>query len=366
VLSALPAVMVMKDLPEPRPTHVLFRGAYDAPREQVEPATPASVMDFPADLPQNRLGLARWLVDPRNPLPARVTVNRYWQLYFGKGLVVTTEDFGNQGALPSHPLLLDWLATTFVASGWDVKALQKLIVTSAAYRQSSVAEPALLERDPDNTLLARGPSSRLPAEMIRDNALAVSGLLVRQIGGPPVHPYQPPGLWQELATRNVTEYEQDHGDKLYRRSMYTIWKRTSPPPSMMSFDASERNFCTVRRQNTSTPLQALVLLNDPQYVEAARLLAERMLREGGETLADRLTFAFRLLTSRRPLPHEVTLLTNLYEQEAAAFQADRPGALALLSVGEHPRDARLDASEVAALTVIANTIMNFDEAVVKR
>ncbi len=366
VISALPEVMVMKDLPEPRPTHLLYRGAYDAPRERVEPATPASVMDFSADLPQNRLGLARWLMDPRNPLPARVTVNRYWQLYFGKGLAVTTEDFGNQGALPSHPLLLDWLATTFVESGWDVKALQKRIVMSATYRQSSVAGPDLLERDPDNTLLARGPSYRLPAEMIRDNALAVSGLLVRQIGGPPVKPYQPPGLWKELATRNVTEYEQDHGDKLYRRSMYTIWKRTSPPPSMMSFDASERNFCTVRRQNTSTPLQALVLLNDPQYVEAARLLAERMLREGGETLADHLTFAFRLLTSRPPLAHEMTLLTDLYEQELATFAADRSGALALLGVGEYPRDERLDPSQVAALTVVANTIMNFDEAVIKR
>ena len=366
VFTALPDVMIMRDLPEPRATHVLHRGAYDAPRGRVEPGTPASVLAFPDDVPRNRLGLARWLTDPRNPLPGRVTVNRYWQLYFGTGLVATPDDFGNQGALPSHPDLLDWLATTFVASGWDVKALQKLIVTSATYRQSSLAGPALLERDPDNVLLARGPSYRLPAEMLRDNALAVSGLLVRDFGGPPVKPYQPAGLWKELATRNATEYVQDHGDKLYRRSMYTIWKRTTPPPAMMNFDTPERNFCTVRRQSTSTPLQALVLLNDPQFVEAARMLAERMLLEGGTTLEERLTFAFRLLTSRRPFEKELTLLDELYRQELATFKADRPSAAALLSVGEHPRDERLDPAEVAALTVVANTLMNFDEAVIKR
>ena len=206
----------------------------------------------------------------------------------------------------------------------------------------------------------------MPAEMIRDHALAASGLLVRKIGGPPVKPYQPQGLWKELATRNVTEYEQDHGEKLYRRSMYTIWKRTSPPPSMMNFDTPERNFCAVRRQSTSTPLQALVLLNDPQYVEAARLLAERLLREGGDTVEDRLTFAFRLLTSRRPLAHELALLTDLYELEWETFQADQQGALALLNVGEYPRDEQLDQAQVAALTVVANTLMNFDEAVIKR
>ena len=367
LMSALPEVMVMRDLPEPRPTHILDRGAYDAPTERVEPGTPASVMAFPDDLPKNRLGLAQWLVDPGNPLPARVTVNRYWQLYFGTGLVATPDDFGSQGALPTHPLLLDWLATTFAASGWDVKALQKLIVTSATYRQSSVATPALLERDPDNVLLARGPSYRMPAEMIRDQALASSGLMVRTIGGPPVKPYQPKGLWKELATRNATEYEQDHGEKLYRRSMYTIWKRTSPPPSMMNFDMPERNFCTVRRQSTSTPLQSLVLLNDPQYVEAARLLAERLLREGrGGTIEDRLTFAFRLLTSRPPLAHELSLLTTLYEAELETFQADRQGARALLSVGEYPRDEQLDLAQTAALTVVASTLMNFDEAVMKR
>lgn len=366
LMSALPEVMVMRDLPEPRPTHVLYRGAYDAPRERVEPGTPASVMAFPDDLPKNRLGLAKWLTDPRNPLPARVTVNRYWQLYFGQGLVATPDDFGSQGALPSHPRLLDWLATTFVASGWDVKALQKLIVTSATYRQSSVASPALLERDPDNVLLARGPSYRMPAEMIRDNALAVSGLLVREIGGPPVKPYQPAGLWKELATRNATEYEQDHGEKLYRRSMYTIWKRTSPPPSMMNFDTPERNICIVRRQSTSTPLQALVLLNDPQYVEAARLLAERLLAEGGPTVEDHLTTAFRLLTSRRPLPRELTLLVDLYEAELETFRANRQNATDLLTVGEYAYDQPFDRADVAALTVVTSTLMNFDEAVIKR
>ena len=229
LISMLPEVMVMRDLPEPRPTYILDRGQYDAPGEQVSRATPAAVMPFAEELPSNRGGLAQWLLDPRNPLPARVTVNRYWQMYFGKGLVATPDDFGNQGSLPTHPALLDWLAMTFMDLDWDVKALQRLIVTSSTYKQSSVAGPALRERDPGNTLLARGPSYRLPAEMIRDNALAVSGLLVGKIGGPPVKPYQPEGLWKELATRNATQYEQDRGDKLYRRSMYTIWKRTTPP-----------------------------------------------------------------------------------------------------------------------------------------
>lgn len=366
ILTAQPQVMIMRDRPVPRPTHLLFRGAYDAPREQVDHGTPASIMDFPDDLPKNRMGLAQWLIDPRNPLPARVQVNRYWQLYFGNGLVATPDDFGNQGALPTHPALLDWLATTFVDSGWDVKAFQKLIVMSATYRQVSNVTPELLEKDPDNVLLARGPSYRLPAEMIRDNALAVSGLLADSLGGPPVKPYQPAGLWKELATRNATEYVQDHGIDLYRRSMYTIWKRTTPPPSMMNFDMPERNFCSVRRQSTSTPLQALVLLNDPQYVEAARLLAERMIKEGGEALTDRLTYAFRLLTSRAPFEHELALLADLFSKEQDAFDSDRQSALDLLGAGEYPYDPSLDVTEVAALTVVASTILNFDEAVIKR
>ena len=366
IMSLLPEVMAMRDLPEPRPTYILDRGQYDAPVQRVERATPASIMSFPEDLPQNRMGLAEWLTDPGHPLFARVTVNRYWQMYFGNGLVSTPDDFGSQGALPTHPELLDWLATTFVDMDWDVKALQKLIVSSATYRQGSIAGPALLEKDPDNTLLARGPSYRMPAEMIRDHALAASGLLVDEIGGPPVKPYQPEGLWQELATRNATKYEQDQGDNLYRRSMYTIWKRTTPPPSMMNFDTSERNVCTVRRQSTSTPLQALVLLNDPQYVEASRLLAERLLREEQGGSRAQIALGYRLLTSRLPDDEEVELLAGLYEEELDTFKADRESALELLSVGEYPRDERFDPAQLAALTVVANTIMNFDEAVIKR
>ncbi len=366
IVSLLPEVMAMRDMPEPRPTYILDRGQYDAPVERVERATPASIMSFPEDLPLNRMGLAEWLTDPGHPLFPRVTVNRYWQMYFGNGLVSTPDDFGSQGALPTHPELLDWLATTFVDLDWDVKALQKLIVTSATYRQSSIADPALLEKDPDNTLLARAPSYRMPAEMIRDHALAASGLLVDDIGGPPAKPYQPEGLWKELATRNATEYKQDQGDNLYRRSMYTIWKRTTPPPSMMSFDTSERNVCTVRRQSTSTPLQALVLLNDPQYVEASRLLAERLLREEQGGARAQIALGYRLLTSRLPDDEEVELLAGLYEEELNAFGADRKSALDLLSVGEYPRDERFDPAQLAALTVVANTIMNFDEAVIKR
>jgi hypothetical protein len=367
IMTAQPSVMVMRERNDPRPTFVLARGAYDAPTDkQVSPGTPEAVLPFSENLPPNRLGLAKWLMDPKNPLTARVTVNRYWQHYFGQGIVTTPDDFGNQGALPSHPLLLDWLATTFIESGWDVKAMQKTIVMSATYQQSSIAGPELKERDPDNKLLARGPSYRWSAEVIRDNALAASGLLVRKIGGPSVKPYQPEGLWEELATRNATVYVQDHGENLYRRSMYTIWKRTTPPPAMISFDASERNFCQVKRHNTSTPLQALILLNDPQYIEASRMLAERMIKEAGPTDDERISFAFRLLTSRHPLPTEVSKLIELYRAELKEFQKDRSTAESFLNVGEYPRDRALDPAEVAAGALVANTIMNFDEAVIKR
>ena len=293
-------VMAMRELPAPRPTFVLARGAYDAPTVRVTPGTPRAVGDFPANLPQNRLGLARWLVNPRHPLTARVIVNRHWAMLFGRGLVATPADFGNQGRLPSHPDLLDWLATTFIESGWNLKALQKRIVLSATYRQESKIDATRLDQDPDNEWLGRGPSYRLAAEQIRDGALAASGLLVRTVGGPSVYPYQPPGLWEALATRNATKYEQGKGADLYRRSLYTVWKRSSPPPSAISFDAADRLFCTVSRQRTNTPLQSLVLLNDPQYLEASRVLAERMIVEGGAGVRDRITFAFRLLTSRRP------------------------------------------------------------------
>jgi hypothetical protein len=317
--------------------------------------------------PQNRLGLSQWLFHPDNPLTARVAVNRYWYMFFGRGIVGTLEDFGNQGDLPTHPELLDWLALEFQNSGWDVKALVRLIVTSATYRQSSVAPKELREKDPDNLLLARGPSYRLPAEMIRDNALAASGLLVKKVGGPSVKTYQPEGLWSKTHfSRLLVNYEHDEGEKLYRRSMYTFIRRTAPPPSMTVLDASDRNMCIVRRQRTSTPLQALLLLNEPQMVEAARLIAERVYKEGGESSDEKLNFTFRLLTSRNLLGEELPLMRELYEQELQKYQEDETGAKELLAVGEYPRDQNLPLTQVAALTAVTNIMMNYDEVYTKR
>ena len=366
LLTALTEVMTMRDLPSPRPTFVLARGAYDAPTDRVEPGTPAALGALPAGLPPNRLGLAKWLLNPAHPLTARVFANRYWALVFGRGLVPTLADFGSQGQLPSHPALLDWLATSLMQTGWDLKAYQKRLVMSATYRQSSIADDVRREADPANVWLSRGPSHRLAAEQIRDAALAASGLLVSTIGGPSVYPYQPPGLWEALATRNATTYTQGHGDDLHRRSLYTVWKRSSPPPSATSFDAAERLFCTVNRQRTSTPLQALILLNDPQYVEAARKLGERMVLEGGPAPSGRVALAFRLLTGRTPLTSELALLETLYADQRARFVKDPPSARRLLATGEAPRNSALPAVDVAAASVVASTVMNMDEAVMKR
>jgi hypothetical protein len=302
-----------------------------------------------------------------------VAVNRYWQMVFGTGLVKTTEDFGSQGEPPSHPQLLDWLACEFMSpselplgSGsrtpWDVKALQKLIVMSATYRQSSKVTPQLLQLDPENRLLARGPRLRLTAEMIRDQALAVSGLLVEKVGGPSVKPYQPAGLWEELSTN---AYEQDHGESLYRRSLYTFWKRTAGPPAMLTFDASARETCTVRETRTNTPLQALTLLNDVTFVEAARKLAERMLAEGGDAPEQQLAYGFRLALARQPSPEELQVLLAGFESHLADFRADPAGAEKLLAVGEAPRNPQFDVCEVAARAAIAGLILNLDEAVTK-
>ncbi len=365
LLTAQPEVMVLEELAEPRPTYVLERGAYDAPGEEVTPGAPAALLRFDDALPPDRRGLAEWLLDPQHPLTARVAVNRMWQRFFGRGIVATPDDFGAQGARPSHPDLLDWLATRFIENGWNVKALQKEIVSSATYRQSSLGSDVDLDRDPDNILLARGPSFRLTAEQIRDNALAASGLLNREIGGEPVKPYQPPGLWGELATRNATKYEQDTGEKLYRRSMYTIWKRTTPPPSLISFDAAERNMCTVKRQSTNTPLQALVLMNDPQFVEAARVLAERIMLTSQDREA-RLNLLFATLTSRRADDTEIALLSDLYAGQHQRFAADRTSADQLLSVGEKPRNGALGLAELASYAVVANTLMSYDEVVMRR
>jgi hypothetical protein len=368
IITKLPQVMVMRDLPaeRARPTFVLARGAYDAPTTKVEADTPAMLPRLASGQPRNRLGLARWLTAKDNPLAARVLVNRYWAMLFGNGLVATPEDFGNQGKLPTHPQLLDYLAVSFRDGGWNLKGLLRQIVTSQTYRQSSVATPQALELDPANEKLARGPGYRLSSEQIRDNALAASGLLVRTVGGPSVYPYQPPGLWEELATRNATTYAQGKGDDLYRRSLYTVWKRSTPPPSAISFDASERLLCTVRRQRTSTPLQALVLLNDVQYVEAARVLAERLLLEGGATPAEKVTLAYRLLTSRHPRPSEVATVQALYDRERARFAANVVAARVLAASGDKPPARTLDPVDVATWTVVASTIMNTDEAVNKR
>jgi hypothetical protein len=363
-INRIDEIMIMGDGPTPRTTYVLKRGQYDAHGDVVEPATPESILPLDPHLPRNRLGLGRWLIDPKNPLPARVIVNRYWQLFFGKGIVVTAEDFGSQGALPTHPELLDWLAKHFTDSGWDLKALCKMIVTSATYRQASGASPELLARDPDNKLLARGPKNRLTAEMIRDQALAASGLLVQKFGGPSVRPYQPDGLWEEKSSG--WKYELDKGEGLYRRSLYTYWKRASQHPMMLTFDAAERNTCLVRRQSTSTPLQALVLLNDTQFVEAARKIAERAMQHGGATPDERATFIFRLLTGRRPSDKEIAILRRLYQEQLEISHANEEASAALVQVGEAKSDATLNLAELAATTALATAILNFDDATQKR
>jgi hypothetical protein len=355
-------LMVMEELAEPRPTYLLERGDYDSPGELVQPGTPAAILAFDDHLPPNRLGLAQWLTDPRHPLTARVAVNRFWQILFGRGLVATPEDFGNQGRLPSHPELLDWLAVSFVESGWDVKALIKRMVLSATYRQSSECEPELRVGDPENELLARGRSYRWPAEILRDQALAASGLLVDRIGGPPVKPYQPEGLWEE---KSSARYTRDEREGSWRRSLYTYWKRTSPPPAMVTLDAAQREVCAVAREATSTPLQALVLLNDPQYVEAARALADRVMQADEDSDA-RLLRMFRMLTSRTPSEAQRQVLRSLYDQQQTAFAADPDAAGEFLQVGDHRADENSDPAELAALTVVAQTLLNYDETVMKR
>jgi hypothetical protein len=361
--EAMPTVMIMEEQNPPKETFVLVRGEYDKPGERVKRGLPTCLPPLPEGAPNDRLGFARWLVDPRNPLCARVTVNRFWQLFFGSGLVRTAEDFGSQGELPSHPELLDWLATQFIRTGWDVKALVKLIATSATYRQSSQVNARLTAVDPDNRLLAHGPRFRLAAGTIRDSALAAAGLLVESVGGPSVRPYQPAGLWEELTAH---KYEQDHGESLYRRSMYTFWKRTIAPPAMMTFDAASRETCIVRPQRTNTPLQALATLNDITYVEAARGLAKRMLLEGGgKSPRERIILAFRLATGRRPRTDELHVLLAGLETQLSHYAANPAAADELIGVGESPRDERLQTIEWAAYTNIASVILNLDEALTK-
>jgi hypothetical protein len=350
-------IMVMGDLEEPRPTFILDRGMYNAPTEQVEPGIPESVLPYDEKLPKNRLGLAKWFFDAENPLTARVFINRIWQMHFGKGLVVTSDDFGNQGSLPTHPELLDWLAVQFRESGWDIKKMHKLIVMSATYRQSSKYSPDLLEKDPDNLLLARGPSFRMTAEMVRDNALAISGLLVHNTNSESAYPYQPEGLWDEISTKSWRyKYLQEPGEGLYKRSLYTIWKRTSGPPSMMIFDVGDRAECKVRRTETSTPLQALVLLNDPQYVEAARVAAEKLIKKYKPQ--EQLAKAFILSTGRQADTQELEIIEQFYQEEEERFTQNIGDAMAYLSTGSKPVDESLDPVKVASLATVINGIMN--------
>ena len=365
--SSKMTTMIMGEASPMRPTYVLNRGMYDSPK--IEEAIPASIPPalgkLPEGAPANRLGLAQWLASDDNPLTPRVAINRYWSMFFGNGLVNTMDDFGSQGEWPSHPALLDWLAVDFVESGWDVKRMIKQIVMSATYRQSSRVTPELKERDPGNRLLARGPRFRLQGEFIRDNALALSGLLIDTVGGPGVKPYQPPGLWNEVSLSGNVRFVADKGRKLFRRSMYTYWKRSAPAPSMIIFDAPSREKCVVKRQRTNTPLQAFVTLNDPQFVEASRHLAERILREGGKSDADKLEFAWKLVTSRAPSMSKVQTLQSLLHDQQKLFKAEPEKAKQYLDIGDTQRDASLDQAQHAAWTVIANLLLNMDEALTR-
>jgi hypothetical protein len=361
--ETIPTVMVMKDREQPRGTFLLKRGAYDAPLDRVTPAVPGFLPPLPEDSPRNRLGLARWLVDPRNPLTARATVNRFWAMLFGTGIVKTVEDLGAQGEWPVHPDLLDWLAIEFVDSGWRVKHILKTMVMSATYRQSSRVTGELIRRDPENRLLARGPRFRLPPEMIRDQALAVSGLLVEKIGGPPVRPYQPPGLWQELA--GGKGYQEDSGEGLWRRSLYTYWRRTVAPPNMVNFDAPTRETCVVRESRTNTPMQALNLMNDIAYVEAARKLAERMIMEGGGGAEMRARRGYELVLGRPPKAKERDALLRALARFETYYRTNQKDAELFVAHGTSRRAGKIKAAELAAWSGIASLILNTDEAITK-
>ncbi len=363
VRKATPQVMVMRERSTPRKTNVLIRGAYDKYGDEVTAALPSTLEspDLPAEA-DSRLDLANWLVDPDHPLTARVTVNRHWQHFFGNGLVRTPEDFGSQGQRPTHPELLDWLATEFVRSGWDVKHLHRLIVTSAAYRQSSNVTPERLAADPDNALLARGARHRLSAFGLRDQALALAGLLVERRGGPPVKPYQPARIWADFSFDKI-KYVQDHGDALYRRTLYTFWRRSVGPTTL--FDTSARQVCTVDVRRTNTPLHALTTLNDVTFAEAARKFAERIVREGGDTDDARVTWAFRSATARRPTAAELAVLRRAIERSRDHYRENAAEVDAVLSVGESPVDGSLDRTEIAAWSAVASLIINLDEVLVR-
>ncbi|MDP1589599.1 MAG: DUF1553 domain-containing protein, partial [Prosthecobacter sp.] len=351
-------IMVMKELPQPKKAYVLTRGEYDKREEEVGPVTPAFLSPYPQGAPKNRLGYAQWLTAPDHPLMARVTVNRLWQSLFGRGLVKTTEDFGSQGERPLYPELLDYLSMKFIQSGWDVKALIKEIVISQVYRQNSIADAKTMADDPDNQWLARGPRFRLPAEMIRDNALAAAGLIKLTMGGPPVYPYE--------MTEAFKPVGPGAGDAVYRRSLYTNWRRTSPPPAMVAFDAPRRAVCISKRERTDSPLQALILLNGVQYVEAARVLGERLHLEAKGDLPKMIESGFLRCLSRKPDAKEMQICTQLYQEQLAHFKAVPKEAEELFKTGNAKRDASIPAPEAAAAAVLAQALMNHDACVVKR
>ena len=353
-------LMVMQEMPQPKKTFLLNRGQYDAPTKQVFPNTPEKILPFSNQLPKNRYGLAQWLTDARNPLTARVAINHLWQNFFGKGLVKTAEDFGNQGEMPSHLNLLDWLAIELRDNNWDIKKINKLIVMSATYQQDSKASALLNEKDPENKLLARGPSIRLSAEMIRDNALVASGLLNKKLGGKSVYPYQPEGLWEI----NGTKYNQDSTDQVYRRSLYIVLKRTVPNPTLANFDGPSRASCVVRRQSTNTPLQALVTLNDPTFIEAAKVIGESITKQQNTTAA--IGLAYRQLTGITPTSKQIALLSAMQQTEYNKFKANPNKIKGWISAGLYKINKTLDPYWVAANSVVASTILNSDATITKR
>lgn len=363
--ETIPVAMVMGEMEKPRDTFFLNRGEYNNRGEKVTPGIPEAILPWPKDLPRNRLGLAKWLLHPDHPLTSRVIVNQFWQEHFGTGIVKTAEDFGAQGERPSHPGLLDWLATEFMRSGWDMKHIHQLIVTSATYREDTTASSRQLEKDPNTRLLARFPRQRLEAEAIRDTALAVSGLLNPEFGGPSVFPYQPPGLWEQVAFEGTRTWEQNKGAENYRRGLYVYWRRSIPYASFVTFDAPSRETCTVRRPRTNTPLQALVMMNDPVYVEAARNLGLRLMQKGGKAVVDRVRFAFRLCLARNPSDQELSRMVNAYETEMKHFLEHRADANQLVHVGASPPPTNVDPVELAAWTIIGQVLLNLDETITK-
>jgi hypothetical protein len=361
-------VMVMEEMKDPRPTFVLEKGLYNQKGEEVLPGGIEKILPFSNNLPKNRLGLSQWLFDEKNPIVARVAINRYWQMIFGTGLVKTAEDFGSQGARPTHPELLDWLALDFIEHNWDLKHALKQMVMSHTYRQQSHCAPEIRDLDPENKYLARSPSYRWSAEMIRDNALKASDLLVEEVGGPSVKPYQPEGLWKEvlMASGKLQKYKAGSGDSLYRRSLYTFSRRFAPNPFMINFDATPREICTIRRNVTSTPLQALTLLNDPQFVEAARVLSQNLQLEYPDDVSKQIEIAYRKSTGLKPNQEQKEILDEHYLQSLNQFK-EKPALIdSILSVGEFAFNEDLPKDQTAAMTIVISTIFNFDESYMKR